>query len=222
MIENNIRKIREEIQAASQGRPVKIVAVSKTVPSERIEQAHRAGLEAFGENRIQEALPKIQQLAGVNIEWHFIGHLQTNKASEGVRNFSWIHSVDSVKLLTKIEQEAEKMQKSMKLLFELNLAGEESKHGFKPETLGEGLSASKYCKWSKVCGFMIIPPYSEDPEQARPYFRQVRELLRQNGAEYPELTELSMGMSHDYRVAVEEGASMVRIGTLIFGERTTK
>ena len=218
-MERNFQEIQRSVQGAAQGRNVKIIGVTKTVTADRIEEAYHAGVRSFGENRIQEALPKIEMLSHLNIEWHFIGHLQTNKARDAVRYFSCIHSIDSVKLLHQIEKEASKLQKQMDVLLEVNLGGEETKYGFAFNQLQDGLEASKGLTWSGVRGFMIIPPFREDPEAARPYFRQLRELLQQKKPDFPTLQELSMGMSHDYVVAVQEGATMVRIGTALFGER---
>lgn len=219
MIETTLRQIQDDVRNAAKGREVKIVGVTKTVSTDRIAEAYRAGLRIFGENRIQEAIPKIQQLASLDAEWHFIGHLQSNKAKEAVRYFSWIHSIDSLKLLMKIEQEAARLQKKMNLLLELNLGGEESKYGFRPDELDEVLQKAKGLKYGEVCGLMIIPPFHEDPEQTRPFFRKLQEILEKKSIDHPNLKELSMGMSHDYRVALEEGATIIRPGTLLFGER---
>jgi pyridoxal phosphate enzyme (YggS family) len=219
-IRENFERIRERLTAASMGREVKILAASKTMPPEILEEAFRVGVRVFGENRIQEAIPKIQALSALEIEWHFIGHLQTNKAREAVRYFSCIQSVDSVRLMRMIEKEAEKLGKSMDLFFEIDLAGEETKHGMPPDQLSEALAASSDLKWSKVGGLMIIPPFFENPEQTRPFFRKLRDLRNQHAERFPDLKELSMGMSHDYVVAVEEGATVIRVGTSLFGPRT--
>ena len=209
-ISENIRRIGDQIQAASNSRLVQLIGVTKTVEPARIRQAFDAGLHVFGENRVQEGLPKITELASLGATWHFIGHLQTNKVREVVRNFSMIQSVDSLKLLREIEKEAPKQQKKMDLLLEVNLGGEESKHGFPPDSI----PASFDLEWCSVRGLMAIPPFFEDPEKVRPYFQKLRELRDQL-----RLPELSMGMSNDYMVAISEGATMVRIGTAIFGER---
>lgn len=209
-ISENVRRIRDEIQAASGGRSVLLIGVTKTVEPARIQQAFEAGLRVFGENRVQEGVPKIVELASLGATWHFIGHLQTNKVRDAVRNFSMIQSVDSLKLLHEIEKEAAKQQKKMQLLLEVNLGGEGSKHGFPPDSI----PASFDLEWCTVRGLMAIPPFFEDPEKVRPYFRKLRELRDEL-----QLQELSMGMSNDYMVAVSEGATMVRIGTAIFGER---
>jgi len=213
-IRENVDRVRAEVESAASGRPVKIVGVTKTVPPERIADAYQAGLRTFGENKVQEALNKMPQLSELSIEWHFIGHLQTNKARDAVRNFTCIHSIDSLKLLQQVEKEANNIQKKMDVLLEVNLGGEESKYGFAEAGLPQALEAAAALEWSNLCGLMIIPPYFEDPEKLRPYFQRLRVL-----AERYDLPQVSMGMSHDYRIAIEEGATMVRIGTAIFGER---
>jgi pyridoxal phosphate enzyme (YggS family) len=212
MIESNYKRIRDEISNASKGRTVKLIGASKTMPVERIQEAYDAGMRFFGENRIQEGVTKIQSLPA-DIEWHFIGHLQTNKAREAVRFFSWIQSVDSLRLLNAIEKEAAKQQKKMSLLLEINLGNEDSKSGIDPAQIQELISTK--LEWSRILGLMAIPPFFEDPETVRPYFQTLKQLAQP----YPQLTELSMGMSHDYVVAIQEGATMVRIGTALFGER---
>jgi pyridoxal phosphate enzyme (YggS family) len=219
MIAGNIQKIQTQINEASNGRNIRLVAVSKTFPPELIVEAYEAGIHVFGENRIQEALPKIAKLADLNIEWHFIGHLQTNKAREAVRHFTWIQSIDSLKLLHQVEKEAAKLKKRIHALLELNLGNEESKYGLSDADVGEVLQAAEGLEWVQVHGFMIIPPFYDNPEKVRPFFRKLRELRDKWGSEHPELTELSMGMSHDFVVAIEEGATMVRIGSNIFGSR---
>jgi pyridoxal phosphate enzyme (YggS family) len=212
MIQSNYQRIRNEIAAAANGRPVKLIGASKTMAPEKIRQAYDSGLRCFGENRIQEAVAKIPVLPS-DIEWHFIGHLQRNKVQEAVRFFSWIQSVDSQRLLNAIEKEAAKQQKRMLLLLEVNVANEQTKHGLLPEALKELLHTK--LEWTEIRGLMAIPPFYEDPELVRPHFQTLRELA----ASDPGLKELSMGMSHDYKVAIEEGATMVRIGTALFGKR---
>jgi pyridoxal phosphate enzyme (YggS family) len=213
-IRDNVDRVRAEVESAAAGRPVKIIGVTKTVPPERIGEAYQAGLRTFGENKIQEALHKMSQLEQLSIEWHFIGHLQTNKARDAVRNFSCIHSIDSLKLLQQVEKEAHKTQKKIDVLLEVNLGGEESKYGFTEDALPQAIETSATLQWSRLSGLMIIPPYEEDPEKVRPYFQRLRFLAGRY-----QLPQLSMGMSHDYRIAIEEGATMVRVGTAIFGER---
>lgn len=218
-IAENIKKVRENIARVANDRNVRLVAVSKTVPADRISEAYRAGVKTFGENRIQEAIPKIAELASLSAEWHFIGHLQTNKAREAIRYFSWIHSIDSHKLLIQVEKEAAKQEKNINLLLELNIGSEESKHGLNETDLPEILEAGSKLQWCKFRGLMVIPPFDEDPEKIRPYFKKLRQIRDRYQSDFPDLTELSMGMSNDYEVAIEEGATMVRIGTSIFGSR---
>jgi PLP dependent protein len=219
MIAENIAKVRENIARVANDRNVKLIAVSKTVPADRISEAYQAGVKIFGENRIQEAVPKILELTSLGAEWHFIGHLQTNKAREAVRYFSWIQSIDSQKLLLQVEKEAAKQRKNINLLLELNIGSEESKHGLIENDLPEILKAGSELQWCKIRGLMIIPPFDEDPGKIRPYFKRLHKIQDHWQKDFPDLTELSMGMSNDYEVAIEEGATMVRIGTSIFGSR---
>lgn len=207
------------IERAAAGRPVKLIAVSKTFPAETVREACAAGLTVFGENRIQEAAPKILSLQDLAIEWHLIGHLQSNKAREAVRHFAWIQSIDSIKILSLVEKEAAKQQKKINVLLEINIGGEETKHGFSETDLPVALQSGRAFEWTSVRGLMIIPPFFEDPEMVRPYFRKMRELRASLAAHYPDLVELSMGMSHDFEIAIQEGATMVRVGTALFGER---
>jgi pyridoxal phosphate enzyme (YggS family) len=202
---------------------VRLIAVTKTVEAERIREAIDAGLRIFGENRVQEAQKKISDLefriSNLNIEWHLIGHLQRNKAKYAVRLFDLIHSVDSPGLAGELNKHAEKIGKVQDVLVEVKLSHEKEKHGALREELPGLLDAVGDLKNLKVRGLMTIPPLFEDPEDARPFFRELRELrdrFAQKGADLP---ELSMGMSDDFEVAIEEGATMVRVGTAIFGAR---
>jgi pyridoxal phosphate enzyme (YggS family) len=175
-------------------------------------EAIEAGIRHIGENRLQEALPKREALGDLAVTWHFIGHLQTNKAKKVVENFDWVECVDRSDLAEKLNQAA---TKPLPVLIEVNLGEETSKSGAEPEAL-EGLVESlKQYERLDLRGLMTIPPFSEDPEKVRPYFRKLRQLAERFG-----LPQLSMGMSNDFEVAVEEGATMVRIGTSLFGERT--
>jgi hypothetical protein len=219
LIQRNVSEIKTRIEGASDGRPVKLIAVSKTFPAERVREAWAAGLTIFGENRIQEAVPKIQSLQDLAIEWHLVGHLQTNKARDAVRHFSCIQSIDSLKILNHVEKEAAKQQKKIDALLEINIGDEESKHGFSETDLSAALQTGRELEWCTVRGLMIIPPFFEDPEKVRPYFRRMRELRTSLAADYPAVVELSMGMSHDFEIAIQEGATMVRIGAALFGER---
>ncbi len=191
---------------------VTLVAVTKTVPPERVDEALNAGIGVFGENKIQEAKAKIP-LVSSRARWHFIGHLQSNKARDAVELFELIHSVDSVKLAGELNKWAERAGKTQPILLEVNVSGESSKFGFRPEDLPAALAEIQKFPRLEVRGLMTVPPLGKDP---RPFFRQLRRLRDETG-----LRELSMGMSHDYEIAIEEGATIVRIGTAIFGERNS-
>jgi hypothetical protein len=203
------------------GRPpgsVRLVAVSKTQPPSRILEAHAAGLSVFGENYVQEAAAKVPALPGA--EWHLIGKLQGNKVRRAVSLFSWIQTADSAKRLAEISRCALDAGKVVPALVEVNIAGEGGKAGASPGDLREILAAAAKLPGVRVEGLMAIPPHAEDPEAARPHFARLRELrdamARETGMA---LRELSMGMSNDFGAAIEEGATMVRIGTAIFGSR---
>lgn len=204
------------------GRPegsVRLVAVSKTVPPARIREAIGAGQTVFGENRVQEARAK-QAEVGSEAVWHLVGHLQRNKAKEAARLFEMIHSVDSAELLADLDRHAAGRPAPLQVLIQVNLAQEASKHGVRREDLSEILAAARGLRHIKVTGLMIIPPYHPDPERSRPYFRELAALARErDGQGDAALRELSMGMSEDFEVAVEEGSTMVRIGRALFGER---
>ena len=227
MIKQNIKDITYNINQAAQriGRSsnsIKLIAVSKTRTVEEVETAIRAGQVVFGENRIQEAATKIPSVKS-DIEWHLIGHLQTNKTKLAVQLFDVIHSIDSLKLLKEIDRWANKFSKVQSILIQVNIAEETSKFGAKASDLAYLIDAAKQASNVHLLGLMIIPPYSENPEDARVFFRRLREiafaeLVLKNYIDEASL-ELSMGMSNDYQVAIEEGATMVRIGTAIFGER---
>ena len=214
----NLDRIRARIAAAAQraGRDadtVLLLGVTKTVPPEDVDTAVAAGLITFGENKIQEAKAKVPVVSG-RARWHFIGHLQSNKAREAVALFDLIQSVDSVKLAGELDKWAAQAGKTQPVLLEVNIAGEASKHGFRPEDLLASLAEIQRCTHLEVRGLMTIPPVVDEPEKARPFFRRLRQLRDQLG-----LPELSMGMSHDFEIAIEEGATIVRIGAAIFGER---
>lgn len=219
-----LKSINEKIAAACQraGRDffdVTLVAVSKTVEPERIRQAIEAGVRVLGENRVQEAASKINELAAVvaehNVEWHLIGHLQSNKARRAVELFSAVQSVDSFKLADRLDNIAGELGKKLPVFIEVNLGDEESKAGAKPdEVLPLCEQVSKLTNL-ELKGLMAVPPFLENAEDVRPFFRRLRTLRDQ-----AQLKELSMGMSHDFEIAIEEGATIVRIGTALFGERT--
>lgn len=226
-ISENVRLVLERIRHATRqsGRPdgsVCLVAATKSVGLDQIREGITAGLTVLGENRLQEALPKIEGLRGLPVQWHFIGHLQRRKARSVVGVFDLIHSVDSFELAQEIDKRAQEAGLRQAVLLEVNLEGESTKSGFRPDELEGLLPRLGALSHVEVKGLMAIPPPVSDPEQARPSFRRLRELaqrLSRQGIGTVSLEELSMGMSSDYAVAVEEGATMVRVGTAIFGAR---
>jgi len=230
-IAENLARVRERIDVAARraqrrAEEVELMAVSKTFPAERIREAYDAGLRLFGENRVQEFAGKIDALRGLpNAEWHLIGHLQTNKAAKAAELFVAIDSVDSVRLAQKLDVSAQQLGKKLEVLIEINVGGEAAKSGVAPESgeLEELLSAAPKLDHLEFRGLMTVPPFSEDPQRARPYFRKLRELRDQIAARRlpaVDMRTLSMGMSHDFEVAIEEGSTCVRVGTAIFGDRT--
>ena len=212
--------------AARSGRAagsIRLVAVSKTHPVERVAEAYEAGLRVFGENYVQEAEEKVRAFPGA--EWHLIGKLQANKVRKAVSLFGWIEAVDSPRLLAEISRRCAEAGKTMPVLIEVNLAGEGSKAGIPPEELQDLLSSAIALTGVRIRGLMAIPPMTEDPEASRPYFARLRELLDLCASTFGaagEMTELSMGMSSDFEAAIEEGATMVRVGTAIFGSRARR
>jgi pyridoxal phosphate enzyme (YggS family) len=217
---------RIKIAAARSGSDpaeIKLVAVSKTHPASTIREAIDAGCTIFGENKVQEAEAKIHEIGRNAAEWHLIGHLQSNKARKAVQLFDVIHSLDSVELAERLERICiEEGRPELHVLVQVDLAGEETKSGISESELPGLVEHLRTCERLKFDGLMILPPLNELPEAARPYFRRLREIrdelasqhLFENGK-----GELSMGMSHDFEVAIEEGSTMVRVGTAIFGER---
>ena len=225
-IESVRRRVADAaVRAGRRPDDVTIIAVTKTVPLDRIRAAFALGLTDFGENRVQEAEAKIQAWptdgGSSRPRWHLIGHLQTNKVKRAVQLFDTIHSVDSVRLATMIGAQAEKLGKVMPVLLEVNVSGEATKFGFTPDDMHAALPEIARLPGLRVVGLMTIAPHVEDPEDARPVFRRLRELRDEAQAKHPELplTELSMGMTNDFEVAIEEGATFVRVGRAIFGER---
>jgi PLP dependent protein len=229
-ISENIAALRERIAGAARraGRSandVSLMAVTKTHPPDRIREAYAAGLRLFGENRVQEFSAKAAALADLpEAEWHMIGHLQTNKAGKAAELFSAVDSVDSLKLAEKLDLAARSQRKQLPVLIEVNVGGEAAKSGVAPDSreLEELLSAAPRLEGLQFRGLMTVPPFTEDPESSRPYFRHLRQLraaivVRELPAVGMEV--LSMGMSHDFEVAIEEGSTCVRVGTAIFGER---
>jgi pyridoxal phosphate enzyme (YggS family) len=229
-IARNVKVVRDTIQQAARRagrRPdqIRLIAVTKSVPVERIRQAIEAGVTDLGENRAQEALPKMESIGRAALSWHFIGRLQRRKVKSVVGRFDLIHSVDSVDLAVEIDRRAKEVGLQQTVLLEVNIGEEASKTGFAPSAVAEALATLDTLEHLTVKGLMAIPPRVADSESARPYFRALRDLAR--SAARPtfrriRLDELSMGMSYDYEVAVEEGATMVRVGTAIFGARPEK
>jgi pyridoxal phosphate enzyme (YggS family) len=228
-IAGNLALVRARIAAAAQrsGRDpssVTLVAVSKTFGAAAVREAAAEGQRDFGENRVQEALQKISDTGGVPARWHLIGHLQSNKARRAAPAFNFIHSVDSLDLLHKLDDAAAARpggSEPLELLVQVDLAGEATKFGAPPEEaeriLREHTSGSV-----RITGLMLVPPWNEDPERTRPWFvrlRELRDAWRESGVAPERLQHLSMGMSHDYEAAIEEGATIVRVGTAIFGRR---
>ena len=232
-IADNLARVRQRIAEAARRagrRPedVALMAVTKTFPPEIIREAYAAGQRLFGENRVQELAEKAATLADLpGAEFHLIGHLQSNKAAKAAQIFSGIDSVDSLHLAEKLNAAAEKVGKRLSILIEINVGGEAAKSGIAPQSpdLEALLSAAPRLTNLEFRGLMSIPPFTEDPQAARPYFRQLRELRDQIASRMlPAISmdALSMGMSHDFEVAIEEGATCVRVGTAIFGARPPK
>ncbi len=220
-IRGNLERVRAAIAQACKraGRSsddVLLIAVSKTVEVERIRLAIEAGVPALGENRVQEAREKID-LLGRPVPWHLIGSLQTNKAKDAVRLFDWIHSVDRLELARELDRRARALGRTVDALLEVNVGEEPQKSGVHPDGVKPLLDSTVGLTGIRIRGLMAIPPAAPDPERSRPHFRRLRELRDAAGLEH-----LSIGMSADYEVAVEEGATMVRIGTAIFGPRPVR
>jgi pyridoxal phosphate enzyme (YggS family) len=219
-IRANLERVQTAIANACQrsGRSpedVLLIAVSKAVEVERIQEAIAAGVPALGENRVQEARDKIERLGRV-VPWHLVGSLQTNKAKDAVHLFDWIHSVDRLELARELDRRAHALGRTVKALIEVNIGEEPQKAGVRPQDVKQWLDAFAGLSKLRIGGLMAIPPVADDAEHARSYFRRLRELRDAAGLEH-----LSMGMSADFEVAVEEGATMVRVGTAIFGPRPT-
>jgi hypothetical protein len=201
---------------------VRLVAISKTHPVDHVRAAFAAGQTLFGENRVQEALEKIGLSSDIPIEWHLVGHLQSNKARKAAGVFASIHSIDGADLLRRVEEAAAEADSTPELFVQVDLAGEPTKHGATAESLLSIFEAAGKCRAARVTGLMVLPPFTPDPEDTRPYFRRLRDVgdeLAGRGVPPSMLRELSMGMSHDFEVAIEEGATLVRVGTAIFGAR---
>jgi hypothetical protein len=201
---------------------VRLVAVSKTCPVADVRAAFVAGQRDFGENRVQEALEKIDATRDLPVRWHLVGHLQSNKARKAAVPFACIQSIDRIDLLDAVDRAAADAGAAPEILVQVDLAGEPTKHGAAVDTVRDLVDRAARCRAVRLTGLMLLPPWFDDAEQVRPYFRQLRELrdgLVAGGVPPAMLKELSMGMSHDFEVAIEEGATLVRIGTAIFGAR---
>jgi PLP dependent protein len=201
---------------------VRLVAISKTFPADDVRAAAEAGQIDFGENKVQEALQKMSDTSGLALAWHLVGHLQSNKARKAGATFDVVHSVDDAALVAKLDQAAAVSGRGLELLVQVDLAGEPTKHGARREDLPPILEAARQCHAARIKGLMTLPPASSDAEQARPFFaalRRLRDNLVAGGADPSMLSELSMGMSGDFEVAIEEGATIVRVGSAIFGRR---
>jgi pyridoxal phosphate enzyme (YggS family) len=226
----NLTTIRERIAAAAAAagrRPddVRLLAVSKTFSADHVRAAHAAGQRDFGENKVQEALQKIAETAELEIRWHLIGHLQSNKAKKAAPAFAAIHAIDSIDLVRRVDAAAAEAGTAPDLFIQVDLAGEATKFGAPEADVPAIVRAAVECRAARLRGLMLLPPWFDDPEQARPYFRRLRELrdrLIAAGVERDRLRDLSMGMSHDFEVAIQEGATLVRVGTAIFGKRTVR
>ena len=220
--------VRDRIaRAASRARrdpaSIRLVAVSKTVSADDVREAADAGQLDFGENKVQEAFQKMDATASLPLTWHLVGHLQSNKARKSGARFHMIHSIDDSGLVGQIDEGATASGQNVRLLVQVDLAGEPTKHGVRPDDLLPILAAAGTCRVARVAGLMILPPVVSDPEAARPYFaalRTLRDDLVARGVDSSVVRELSMGMSHDFEVAVEEGATLVRVGSAIFGARS--
>lgn len=227
-IADNLRAVRTRMDAAArrvQRDPsaITLVAVSKTFDADHVRAAHQAGQLDFGENKVQEALQKMQETADIPLRWHLIGHLQSNKARRAAKPFACIHSIDSVDLLRKVDAAAVEAASRPQILVQVDLAREDTKFGATADEARRVLDAALEAKAVDVAGLMLLPPWNEDQEQTRPWFTRIRDLRDQwlaDGVPAHALRQLSMGMSHDFEAAIEEGSTMVRVGTAIFGKRT--
>ncbi|MGD0444892.1 MAG: YggS family pyridoxal phosphate-dependent enzyme [Edaphobacter sp.] len=225
-IADNLAHLHEQITQACRRanrseNEVALMAVSKVHPVEMILEAHAAGQRLFGENRVQEfqqKSPEVRDLAGA--QFHLIGPLQSNKTTKAAELFDSIDAVDSLRIAQRLDTAAAALGKKLPVLIEVKLSHEESKHGLAPDELPSLLAAMEELKSVEAVGLMTVPPWSEAPETARPYFRELRRLRDESIAGFPRLTQLSMGMSNDFAVAIEEGSTCVRVGTAIFGRRT--
>jgi pyridoxal phosphate enzyme (YggS family) len=224
----NLEAVRQRVAKAATrcGRlpsEIRLVAVSKTFAADAVRDAAAAGQRSFGENKVQEGLAKAGALADLQLDWHLIGHLQSNKARKAAATFGWIESIDRLELLKKVDDAADEAGTRPRILIQVDLAHEETKHGADESAVADLVRAALDARAVECRGLMTVPPFPTDPEDSRPWFRQLRELrdrLVAAGLPKDRLTDLSMGMSQDFEVAIEEGATIVRVGTAIFGRRT--
>ncbi len=226
-LKQRLENIKERIRKAAESckrdpDSIRLVVVSKTFPAETVKVAIEAGASILGENYVQEAREKFDALVHYAVSWHFVGHLQSNKAKYAVRLFDLIHSVDSLKLARALDREAKKVDKIQPILVQVNISGEDTKSGLAAEETPALISEIIHLENLSVQGLMTMPPYFYQPEKVRPYFaalRNLRDRIKEQSLPNVSLAELSMGMTGDFEVAIEEGATLVRIGTAIFGER---
>lgn len=227
VVAEQLDAVRRRLSAAAhrahrQPEDIQLVAVSKTFGPELVREAAAAGQRHFGENRVQEGLDKIAALRDLALDWHLIGHLQSNKARKAAEAFAWIESVDSLDLLKKLDQAAAAAGTRPTILVQIDLAHEATKFGADEHEAGDLVKAALDSRALTLAGLMTVPPFPTDAEDSRPWFRRLREIrdgLVASGVPSARLRELSMGMSHDFEVAIEEGATIVRVGTAIFGRR---
>jgi pyridoxal phosphate enzyme (YggS family) len=226
-MKQNLISIEERIERSAKAcgrdpKTVRLVAVGKTQSADRVREAIRAGATIIGESYIQEARQKFEQLVDMTVQWHFIGHLQSNKAKYAVRIFDLIHSVDSIKLAEELNKQAQKIGKRQSILVQVNIGDEASKSGLAEKEAAGHITRIAEMENLQLRGLMTMPPFFDNPEKARPYFaalRRLRDAVVSNAKATSDTTELSMGMTGDFEVAIDEGATLVRIGTALFGAR---
>ncbi len=225
-LKNRLQKVKEKITVSANKvnrdpRNIKLLPISKNQSPEKINYFYEQGIETFGENRVQELREKNEKLKNKNINWHFVGHLQRNKVKYLLRmnNCIMIQSVDSLRLAREINKRASKNNREISILIEVNVSGDQSKFGFKPEKTMKSIKKIDQLSWLNQKGLMTLAPYVEDPEESRPYFKKLAEIFQEANEQGYQLSELSMGMTNDYQIAIEEGATIVRVGRGLFGSR---
>ena len=215
--------VRAASRAGRDPSSVRLIAVSKTFSSDHVRTAASCGQVDFGENKVQEAQQKIEATRDLHLTWHLVGHLQSNKARKAGALFDAVHSIDDPRLVALMDEAASQAGRTVSVLIQVDLAGEPTKHGVSADDLMPIIEAADRCRSARLVGLMLLPPAHDDPEQTRPFFaalRRLRDSLIDRGVPSSRLTELSMGMSHDFEIAIEEGATMVRVGSAIFGSRS--